>query len=217
MTYLKRSAGYSAQQGAVLIVSLVILLVITLLGTAAIQSTSLEFKMAKNVDERQRVFQSTEAALRRVENLLQSVPPTRAQLDSSVCEAGSADFQKSCFDNECNGGLCFWGSFTGTDTTDTCTVISGTPSPAATGGNPSTFPVWHSQHHLDVWNTAGKHQILPDIEGTSFKYIVEFQCFVDALSGFVQFNAGDGLYRITVLGDNANLQVMLQSTYGVEP
>lgn len=66
------------QQGVVLIVSLVLLLVLTVLGIAAIQSTSLEERMAGNQRAHQLAFEAAEAALRQGEqalNGLASLPP----------------------------------------------------------------------------------------------------------------------------------------------
>ncbi|MGH8292522.1 MAG: pilus assembly PilX family protein [Gammaproteobacteria bacterium] len=66
------------QQGVVLVVSLVLLLVLTILGIAAIQSTSLEERMAGNQRAHQLAFEAAEAALRQGEqalNGLASLPP----------------------------------------------------------------------------------------------------------------------------------------------
>lgn len=64
---------YSAvrQRGAALIVSLLILLVMTILGVASMQTTVLEEKMASNARDKQLSFQAAEAALREGENWLQ--------------------------------------------------------------------------------------------------------------------------------------------------
>jgi Tfp pilus assembly protein PilX len=52
------------QQGAALVVGLVMLLVLTLLGLASMQSTSLQERMASNFDQRHQAFQLAETALR---------------------------------------------------------------------------------------------------------------------------------------------------------
>lgn len=61
------------QRGAVLIISLIILIVLTILGVTAMQSTTLEEKMAGNMRERDIAFQSAEAALREGESFLENV------------------------------------------------------------------------------------------------------------------------------------------------
>lgn len=56
--------GSHNQSGVVLIVSLIMLLLLTIIGVAGVQSTSLEEKMAGNKRDRNLAFQSAEAALR---------------------------------------------------------------------------------------------------------------------------------------------------------
>lgn len=58
------------QRGAVLMVSLVLLLVLTLLGISGIESTILQEKMTGSVQDRERAFQAAEAALRDAENYI---------------------------------------------------------------------------------------------------------------------------------------------------
>ncbi len=53
-----------SQQGSVLIVSLVLLLVLTILGISSIDNTIMEEKMAGNLSQRNQGFQASEAALR---------------------------------------------------------------------------------------------------------------------------------------------------------
>jgi type IV pilus assembly protein PilX len=57
-------------RGSALVVSLLILLVMTILGIAAMGSTTLEERMANNNRQRQLAFQSAEAALRDAETWL---------------------------------------------------------------------------------------------------------------------------------------------------
>ena len=54
-----------AQQGAVLAVSLIILLVLTILGITAMRSVSMEEKMASNAMNRNTAFSASESALSR--------------------------------------------------------------------------------------------------------------------------------------------------------
>ncbi|MDE2090952.1 MAG: hypothetical protein KGJ08_03490 [Gammaproteobacteria bacterium] len=61
---------HSAQHGFVLVVALVLLLVLTVLGLAAAQSTSLEERMASNARNRDMAFQAAEAGLRAAESCL---------------------------------------------------------------------------------------------------------------------------------------------------
>ncbi|MHB8405180.1 MAG: pilus assembly PilX family protein [Gammaproteobacteria bacterium] len=61
---------HSTQRGFVLIVALVLLLVLTILGLAAAQSTALQERMAGNTRNRDMAFQAAEAGLRAAESCL---------------------------------------------------------------------------------------------------------------------------------------------------
>jgi len=60
------------QTGAVLVVSLVMLLLLTLISTTAMQTTSLEEKMAGNMRDKDLAFQAAESALKSAEAILDS-------------------------------------------------------------------------------------------------------------------------------------------------
>ncbi len=62
------------QQGAVLAISLIILLIVTLLGVTAMQSTTLEEKMAGNARDRNTAFQAAESTLRIAEAWIPTKP-----------------------------------------------------------------------------------------------------------------------------------------------
>ena len=61
------------QRGAVLVISLVILLVITMLAVGGMQNTLLEEKMAGNSSDRNLAFQSTESAVREAEVFVEGI------------------------------------------------------------------------------------------------------------------------------------------------
>ena len=61
---------FNRQRGAVLIVALVLLLVLTLLGTAGIRDTAMEERMAGNFRDHSAALESAETALRVAEGLL---------------------------------------------------------------------------------------------------------------------------------------------------
>ncbi|HQQ63286.1 MAG TPA: PilX N-terminal domain-containing pilus assembly protein [Pseudomonadales bacterium] len=70
MKKARRNAGYTAavrQRGAVLIVGMIMLLLLTLLGVAGMRDTLLQEKMTGNMRDRETAFQSAEAALREAE------------------------------------------------------------------------------------------------------------------------------------------------------
>jgi type IV pilus assembly protein PilX len=65
-------AGHRRYQGgAVLIVALVFLIVLTLLGVSAMRMTTLQEQMAGNLRDSNLAFQASESALREAESLLQ--------------------------------------------------------------------------------------------------------------------------------------------------
>jgi type IV pilus assembly protein PilX len=66
-------SSHRRQRGAVMIVSLVFLLVITMLAVGGMQNTLLEEKMAGNASDRNLAFQSTESAVREAEIFIEGI------------------------------------------------------------------------------------------------------------------------------------------------
>ena len=64
------------QEGAVLITGLMVLLILTLIGITAMQNSTLEEVMSRNMDSRNIAFQAAEAALRAGEGVLDGTLPT---------------------------------------------------------------------------------------------------------------------------------------------
>ncbi len=60
------------QRGVALFISLVLLLVLTIIGVSAVQTTSLEERMARNTNDSVLAFESAEVALRTAEEFLRS-------------------------------------------------------------------------------------------------------------------------------------------------
>lgn len=58
-----RKYGRSQQRGAALVMALVVLLILTIIGITALNTTSLEAKMANNLQETNRTFTAAESAL----------------------------------------------------------------------------------------------------------------------------------------------------------
>ncbi len=67
------ASGRHRQTGAVLAVSLILLLVVTLIAVSSMQGTMLEEKMAGNTLDRNLAFQSAESAAREAENAVEAV------------------------------------------------------------------------------------------------------------------------------------------------
>lgn len=75
---------YSRQKGAVLVVSLLLLLVITLVSVASMQRSVLQERMTANLYERQLAVQQVEAALRSAENWVAAqLPDPRVQIPAN--------------------------------------------------------------------------------------------------------------------------------------
>mgnify|MGYP000308384430 CR=1 FL=1 len=117
--------GTQKQRGTALIVSLLILIVLTILGVAAMSTNTMEEKMAGNSRKIDLAFQAAESALR------------DAQTDPAIKNNSTA------FDSTCPNGLCL-PSVTGTPVWDTvnwstnartygaytgAAAISGVPAP----------------------------------------------------------------------------------------
>lgn len=197
----------SHQQGATLIVSLVILAVITLLGVASIRSSNLELRMAASARDRAVAFQRAEAALARIENTLSATPPPYG-INNLVNTCGT-----QCFNKDCDNGLCFAGDFDGKSTTQ-CKLA------------PITAPQKEFWKDKTIWEKkaqrleVGKTNTSLAVEDV--RYLIEFLCFVPRTNQQITSATKDGdsdvpLFRITVqaTGESARSTVMLQSTYRV--
>jgi len=186
----------NTQHGVVLISSLVMLLIMTLLGVTAMNTTTIQEKMAGNYLDRERAFQAAEAALRDAEQLLETPPVNLTPLSGAV-------------NDNCTNGLC-------TKREDNA-GFDFTASEGAAG--------WFEDRWLDtsmdVWNTTNKHrEYTTTINGVSTtpKYIIEFLSTVDCPSSITGANDCE-IYRITALatGGTVNSRVMLQTTYRIRP
>lgn len=62
----------NSQQGAILIVALIMLLLVTIIGLASIRGTSLQERMAGNLRDQELALQAAEAALRKGESIVVS-------------------------------------------------------------------------------------------------------------------------------------------------
>lgn len=231
--------NFQRQQGAALIVSLVILTIVTILGVTSMQSSNADLKMAASMRDRGVAFEAAEAVLAIVEEQLAINPPSKTQLLSTCTGSG-------CFNSTCAGGLCFEGEYLVSFSEYECqTVDTGSSSSSgggggssgkgaskksggSSGGSSSGLDVapteFWSDATLDVWNDSSKHQTVKVTNVTTdVKYIIEFLCYVarDETTPFSELagenNNGAPLFRITALADgNGNrASVALQSTYKV--
>src|SRR5690554_632309 len=93
----KQKALYVSQQGATLIVGLIMVLLMTIIGLSAIRGSGLQEQMAGNMRDRQLAFQAAEAALREAESNLdappEAVPIGTAGFIVSLDKSGAAFWQ----------------------------------------------------------------------------------------------------------------------------
>ena len=72
--YKRNAILLRSQSGAVLIISLIMLLLLTLIATTGMQTSSLEEKMAGNIRDKNLAFQAAESALKAAESSLSTLP-----------------------------------------------------------------------------------------------------------------------------------------------
>jgi len=77
-THLKNRSIRRKQQGAVLAVALMILLVMTMIGISGMRGTVLQERMASNTKDRNQAFQAAESAMRNSEIFVESIVTTGA-------------------------------------------------------------------------------------------------------------------------------------------
>ena len=80
----QRIQSLKKQTGVALFISLVMLLVLTIIGVSAVQTTSLEERMARNSRDRLMAFQAAESALRDAEAFLETVVTTAPFSDAGT-------------------------------------------------------------------------------------------------------------------------------------
>lgn len=81
------------QRGASLVVSLIILMVLTLIGVTAMQTTTMEEKMTGQLRNRELAFQAAEAALRGGESIVQKI--VAGTIAHDFGEDGETEYESS--------------------------------------------------------------------------------------------------------------------------
>lgn len=121
-------AGACRQRGAALIVALILLIVITLVGLAAVGTTILQNKMTANQYDRQVAFQSAEAAMRVAAALI----PNNPGLIARNCQTGGTVCQTNPFtDSALPSGSIHTVTANSTGSGSTASTTTFTASPAA--------------------------------------------------------------------------------------
>jgi len=198
-SFPKMNRCQKSQQGAVLIVSLVILLVLTILGVSAMRGSALEGKIASNYRLEQLITQAAEAALLEGERLIEGTDIK--SLVSDICVNGYCTSRKT--DTNYVASI-------GKSCADVAHLEERWALPNGCSGN------------LDVWNTAGRSidYSSSNLELTSqvkAKYIVEYLGLVGAAADCspVPVPACPEMYRVTTLASDLSDKgrVLIQTTY----
>lgn len=194
------------QQGAVLLVALVFLLILTVAGVSAIRLANVEERMTGNFADRNVAFQAAEAALREAEEYIRS----KNFADEAFYNGCVGT---DCFVADCTGGLCFSGDY---EADNTCTLAV----PATPGAE-----VYQS---ASVWaDDSGKHrEATTGLDNVTARYLIEFRCYgvkdadidpelLNDATLFYDATIWEPLYRITAfaVGRSQSARVMLQSTF----
>jgi len=209
------------QSGAVLVIGLIMLLLLTLIGVTGSQVTGLEEKMSGNIRDRNIAFQAAESALRDAEQDIRGVgtAPRNPKI------SGSTNFYVNCnFDNALNSfddGLCDrkWNSSVYVEPTYSGSSIV-FPAFTYNGNNYAALTVDMTNFPPVLPATVpsvgyGQFTGVPPISGVSAqpRYIIEVTQANPPGCGNIFY------YRITVRaqGVNANTVVWLQSIYNPTP
>jgi len=191
------------QQGSVLIVSLILLLLLTLVGVAGMNMTSLEERMSGNYRDHEMAFQAAEAALVEAENFIENTNLTVADFYTGCSTT-------NCFQPDCTGGtgggLCYTGTFTvSSEPVNSCAVDNSRP--------------WEDMARWANAAQVAEAATLADLSAQA-RYMIEFRCFTvrddsNASADPALLAQWSLLFRITALanGGTSDSRVMLQSTY----
>lgn len=162
--------NFTGQKGAALVVSLVILAVVTLIGVAAMQNSSMELKLVASTKDRLTAFQAAEAALALYENQIIQNPPTLDQL-SNNCNGDPGCFV-NCAQTVQNSGFCFQGTYINGQGKASCDLA----------GNQPFDPVASIKSDNYDKNSAKANAVSNTVSGiqtTPVRILTEFLCFVE--------------------------------------
>lgn len=206
---MNRSAPGRRQGGAVLIVTLMFLVILTLLGVTAMTSTTMEERMAGNTRDSAIALQAAESALRDARRDISNLPVTGTGRGIPIAVADFGD--KDGTPASCNTG----------DLRGLCLPANNpdkTPYQKDIGAIVPSFPATHSLSgapSLAYGEITGANDIGGEgapVPATVPRYVIEGYCLRqdgESLQRFCNF------YRITVrgYGRNPNTQITLQETF----
>jgi len=204
------------QNGQVLLISLIFLIVLSLIGVSSIKTANSEQFMAHQFEDKEFALEAAEDALVEAEQWISNVT-----INPFIHAKESCSGDSRCFDQDCTNGLCLTGYL---DSGDKCVLQN---------KDPWADKVELSNNYLkdgkgdlvNVWGDENRYKLVdglyPNAVGKA-KYIIEFYCFTQKDPNGVppspfpdDRHAWSQLYRITVLasGKSTETRVMLQSTF----
>ncbi|MCK5888338.1 MAG: hypothetical protein KAG19_00180 [Methylococcales bacterium] len=117
---INKTTQLKQQDGAVLAISLVMLLALTLMGLAGMHTTSLEEKMVSNVRDQYLAFQAAESALREAEidiresGRVSGLIGMNERCDNGLCYSGQNGLDKVWDDSDKVKNATVYGRYTST-------------------------------------------------------------------------------------------------------
>ena len=183
-----------AQSGAVLIVSLLFLVVLTMLGVTAMTSTTFEERMAGNARDAAIAHHAAEAAMRLGRNtIIELTGPRPAVGNFRVAVSGGV--------GKCIAGLCTPREFTGTVPPDIPAGVAWTE----TGASSTTTLGYADENATNRLIGVSKQS----------RYIIEMFCFPVSLDSIEGVKDQCRYWRFTAVGwgKNPNTQVTVQEFY----
>jgi type IV pilus assembly protein PilX len=185
------------ERGMVLVTSLALLLILTLLGISAMQTTTLEERMSGNISDRNIAFQAAEAALRDAEDEifreLRFMNAYNGQPTDPVDTRRQVLIADGPFTSACTNGLCY-------NTANLTLANWDATRMSAVAGNGVTYGSITGRAPL-----AGV--------AAQPRYVIDFECFP-----VVGESLGVYVFTITALavGANPTTTVMLEASYRVK-
>lgn len=190
MKSTQRFANPRRERGVVLVIGLLLLLVVTLLGLAAMSSTTMQEKMAGNQRDREVAFEAAEAALRDAER----------DIELSGRISGASGFASGCASTLSDRGLCA----PSTTLTPVWQAVDWSDN-----ASPVRYVLYGEQTGAPAWPNVVRQpryiiEVLPNLRGNELN------------AGSYSEPAGPRFqYRVTATGYGltATSQVQLQSVY----
>ena len=194
---MNTGCGFRApQKGAVLVVSLVLLLVMTIVGVTSLRTITLEEKMASNTQNRNMALQAAESALRNAETWLDA----RLVEPEESSTGGTGVWQ---LDNPYGGTVSWWDHVDATWWQATAVPYGGNPANCCSGGIDL----------VDLSTTPGAQPL-----AANPRYLIEKQAFVPdslTLGNVGGLMTGAFYYRVTArgVGGTDTAVSVLQTSY----